>query len=583
MANIAHTAREPGPSKTEPVRSPRFALFDGAGLQGLVAVVCIVLVAIAAVPLILQSVIDKPLYENGLQLTLGNFHRLFTFPNVGDIVLDTVLLCAIAIAFSQVVGVVLALIIGRTDVPFRAALANVALWPIFISPLVIAFGAIIAYGPNGFVTNFVSGLVGGKPWELYSLIGISIISGVAIAPNTILYCLTAARQQDPALEAAARSAGIDTRRILLRITLPMMRPAIVYSLMMNVLASFEMLAIPLILGSPVNIQILTTFIYDQGFESSPPDYGLIAAAAVVLMALVAVLVMIQNYLLRQTFRFTSMGTRTGAIAPMRLGALRWPAFGAVALYLMLTIGVIIGGVFLRSVVSFLSPFIPITSVLTLENYTMLFERGIYVRSITNSLLLATVGAAAATLIVTAVAMVSQRSNFRQRKILDAVAQIPRAMPGILVSMGIFYAALFVPGIVDIRDSLLILFLAFTVRHLASGYGVVAPALMQITPDFDRAATVAGAGWRRIIRRIVVPVALPAILSCYVLLVVLFLKEYAAAVFLISPGTEIMGTTMLSLWVQGTSGPVAAMAMLQVVLTSIIIVLASRALKVRLYG
>ena len=353
----------------------------GRRIQIATTVVALAIVAVALAPILIQAVLDKPIYDQRAVLTLGNFVKLFTFPELRSMAVDTLLFCAMAIAFSMVIGVALAILLGRTDTPAAGLLLSLLLWPLFISPLVIAFGAIMAYGPSGVVTGFLANTLGlGPLWNLYTIPGIAVISGITMVPATILYCLSAARQQDPAHEAAGRVVGASPARILWRITLPMMRPALIYSTVMNIVAALEMLAIPLILGAPVGIHLFTTFIYERGFESGSPDYGLVAAAAVVLMGPISVLLALQNALLTKTHRFVSIGTRIGRPAHLRLGRWRWLAFGLIALYLVLAVGIIVGTVVLRSFTYVLSPFVSPLDVLTIKNFTDILAVPVYFRS-----------------------------------------------------------------------------------------------------------------------------------------------------------------------------------------------------------
>lgn len=556
----------------------------GSGVQVTIAAVAVALVLVAAAPILLQSVLDRPIYDAEASLTLGNFVRLATFPELRAMAFDTFAFCAIAIAFSMVVGVALAILVGRTDLPAAGVFLNLLLWPLFISPLVIAFGAIMAYGPSGVVTGFLSRTFGvGQLWNLYTVPGIAIVSGVTMIPTTILYCLAAARQQDPSQEAAGRVVGAPPATILMRITLPLMRPALVYAMVMNIVAALEMLAIPLILGGPVGIRLFTTFIYEQGFESGTPDYGLVAAAAVALMAMLGGLLTIQNRLLARSHRFISVGARIGRPMVLRLGRLRWAAFGVVAGYVVFAIGLVVGVVFLRAFTFVLSPFISPWSVLTLNNFTEIFSSPVYSRSIVNTMLIAVLTGVIGTVMFAAFALVSTRSQFRFRRTLDAAIQLPRVLPGLMIGLGVFYATVFLPGFETLRNTIWPLVIAYLVRYMPLGYGVIAPALMQVTTDFDRAARVKGASWSMISLRIVLPIIRPALLSCLILLMIQSTKEYAAAIFLYAPGSEVIGSTMLTLWVQGQAGPVAALAAVQIVLVTLLIVVATRLFKVKLYG
>ncbi len=568
--------RESGPGTT----APR----PGSGAQLTITAIAVLLVLIALAPILLQAVLDRPIYDRQASFTLGNFVRLATFPELRVMAIDTLVFCVIAIAFSMVIGVAFAILVGRTDIPAAGLYLNLLLWPLFISPLVIAFGAIMAYGPSGIVTGFVSNTLGlGQLWNLYTVPGIAIVSGITMVPTTILYCLAAVRQQDPSQEAAGRVVGAPPATILMRITLPMMRPALVYATVMNVVAALEMLAIPLVLGSPVGIRLFTTFIYEQGFESGSPDYGLVAAAAVALMVMLGGLLAIQNMLLSRTHRFISVGARIGRPMVLRLGRLRWAAFGLVGAYVFFAIAVVIGVVFLRAFTFVLSPFVAPWNVLTLNNFAEILSGGVYSRSIMNTMLIAVVTGVIGTALFAAFALVSTRSQFRFRKALDAAVQLPRVLPGIMIGLGVFYASVFMPGFEVLRNTMWLLVIAYLIRYMPLGYGVIAPALMQVTTDFDRAARVKGASWNLISLRIVLPIIRPALLSCLILLMIQSTKEYAAAIFLYAPGSEVIGSTMLTLWVQGQAGPVAALAVVQIVLVTLLIVVATRLFKVKLYG
>lgn len=567
-----------------PATSRRTAEYREAATQYAIALLCLFLVAIPLLPLFLQAFSARPLYDWNGDLTLVNFRNLFGLPEIPALARTTIVFCAVSILFSTLLGTFFALLVGRTNIPARGALSNILLWPIFVSPLVIGFGAILTYGPSGYLSGLYMRVVGAPaPWDIYTVWGISLVSGIAMAPMTILYCVASAQQQDPRLEAAARASGAGPLRIVRRITLPLMRPAIVYAFVMNVVAALEMFAIPLLLGGPVRIELITTLIYDKGFESGRPDYGLVSAAAIILLAMVCALVALQNVLLSRAHRFVSVGPKGARLEPLDLGAWRWPAFGVVALYIALTMGALGFGLLLRSFVSLLSPFVPPWEVLTLENYRDVLVGPVYRQSIVNTVLLAVVGGFAATVIIGAIAFVAQRSDFRFAGAVGVLAQLPRAVPGLVVSLGAFYAAIFVPGLGLIAGTLWILALAYIIRHLPAGYGIVAPAMLQVTRDFDRAAQVAGASWSLTMRRIVAPVLKPAFLACYTLMVILFLKEYAAAIFLYRPGNEVLSMTMLTAWIPGYTGIVSALAVIQIAITAILTLVATRLFGVKLHG
>jgi iron(III) transport system permease protein len=167
-------------------------------------------------------------------------------------------------------------------------------------------------------------------------------------------------------------------------------------------------------------------------------------------------------------------------------------------------------------------------------------------------------------------------------VLQYLALYPRAVPGIIVGIGFLWAFLLVPGVGGARNTIIALTIAFIMRFLPLAFGAIAPSILRVSAELDRASRVAGASWLRTVFSILVPLLRPALLSGFVLLFISFLKEYSSALFLFARGSEVIGTTMIELWRQGNSGPVAALSTIQLVLTAIVIVVGYRLLGAKLH-
>ncbi|HET7729775.1 MAG TPA: iron ABC transporter permease, partial [Usitatibacter sp.] len=481
------------------------------------------------------------------------------------------------------VGAGFAIAVGRTDVPGGRAMGELLLWPLYLSQLVMAFGFSIMYGPSGYLTLAAQSVVGGAPWNLYSMGGMAVVAAICEAPLTFLYCLNSTRMADPALEDAARVSGAGTFSTLWSVTLPLMRPALVYSAILNFTLALELLSVPLIFGGPVGIHFLSSFLYDQGIGASTPQYGVVGAAAVALLVMVTFLVWLQGRLLSNIGRFVTVKGKASRPRRFPLGWLRWPLALLLALYVAMGVVAPLAGLALRAVTSFLTPLVPLWDVWTLDHIRMIVSSPAYVRSITNSLGIALFGGAAATLLVALVAIITQRSPFRHARGLEFVALYPRAVPGLVAGLGFLWAMIVFPFLGALHNTILILVLAFTMRYLPTGLGAVSPALLQISPELDRAARVAGADWWTTSWAVLMRLLKPALFSAFAVLFICFFKDYATAVFLFAPGSEVIGTTLLSFWIQGDAGPVAALAMLQVVLTFVFVYGVRVAFGVRVYG
>jgi iron(III) transport system permease protein len=148
---------------------------------------------------------------------------------------------------------------------------------------------------------------------------------------------------------------------------------------------------------------------------------------------------------------------------------------------------------------------------------------------------------------------------------------PRSIPGIIISLAFFWSYLFfVPPGNWLRNNLAGEGLALAVRGIPLAYMIMAPSLARIAEELDGAARVVGASWWTTSRRIVLPLLRPAIFGSLTILFVAILNDYEAAIFLAKPGTELMGVEMLRQYAQGTEGPVAAMAVIQLGITAVVL-------------
>ena len=563
--------------------APRWPVDRGTVLQWGTALFTLALVFTPLVPVILQSLMRQPLYDGIGAFSADNYIQLLTSQTLREAVGNSLIFAFMTTLLAMLIGAGAAIAVGRTDIPGGKFIGELLLWPLYLSQLVMAFGFSIMYGPSGYLTLGVQAATGEAPWNLYTLGGMAVVAAICEAPLTFLYCLNSTRMADPALEDAARVSGAGSLRTLWAITLPLMRPALVYSAMLNFTTALELLSVPLIFGGPVGIHFLSTFLYDEGIGASTPDYGLVGAAAVALLGIVTLLVWLQGRLLSNIGRFVTVKGKASRPRRFPMGWLRWPLALLLAVYVTLGVLAPLAGLALRAVTSFLTPLVPVWEVWTFDHLKMIVSYPTYVRSILNSIGIAFFGGGLATLLVALVAIITQRSPFRYARALEFIALYPRAVPGLVVGLGFLWAMIVFPFLGVLHNSIAILVLAFTMRYLPTGLGAVAPALLQIHPELDRAARTAGADWWTTSWAIPLRLLKPALFSAFAVLFICFFKDYATAVFLFAPGSEVIGTTLLSFWIQGDAGPVAALAMLQVLLTFAFVYGVRLLFGVRVYG
>ena len=558
--------------------TPRTWRMRGKLIQYGMFVLTIILIVGPLTPLIYQAFTDKPLYDSGESFTFGNFANVFSSSTFRTATLNSLLFSIIATVISQVLGSLQAILLSRTNMPGRRLIGTVVLWPLFISPLVIAFGWNILYGRAGYATSFFTMVMGYVPWNTETIFGMALIAGILNAPITFLYCKGAMALSDSSVEKAAKVCGARPMTILRRMTLPLLLPSIVISGAINFTSASESLSIPLIFGEPAGITLLMPLLYKQALRSATPDYGLVAAAALCLLAVVALLIWLQSRFLGDTRKYNSVSGKSSRQDSLDLGRLRWPAAIFLGAFVVIFVLLPMGAIFLRGFVSVLTPLIPIHEVLTLQNFVDIAQSEKFRRAVFNSLILATFGGAIITVFTMMVAIVAYRSDFRFRKQLEYVAMIPRAVPGMIAGIAFLYTILIVPGFGALRTTLVIFVIGYTARFLPTALGAIFPNLAQIGPDLDRSSRTMGADWWTTMRRIVLPLMLPSLLSAYVLIFVQSIREYSMALFLVAPGSEVISISLLQAWAQGEVGKVAAMSVVQTVIIATAVFLSGKLLK-----
>lgn len=560
-----------------------FRLDRSRMVQWLIFALTAALMLAPALPILLQVFIDRPLYENGWVFTLDNLGEILSSSKIGSIAITTGLFALFSVIIAEVVGIGAALLIGRTDVPGRKVMGDILMWPLYLSHLIFALGWVVMYGPSGFITQFIAQSTGSEPLNLYSLAGMSLVAGISQAPLAYLYCLYGAvRSVDPTLEAAARTVGAGPMQVLMKVTLPLMVPSIITSTALNLVIAVETLSIPLFLATPARIETLSTFLYEEGIAASDPNHGIVAGSSILLMVLVGSALAIQRILLSQSHRFETVKGKGSRPMTLSLGKLRWPLAALCAAFLFAFVLIPIFGIVLRAFTSFLSPLVPIERVLTVGNFDKLLSNSANIRAIVNTLEISFISAGLGTLLAVCVALVVQRSGFRWSGVLEALAYSPRIVPGMITGLGVFYAAVVFPPMGWLRGNIGILVVAYVMATLPLALGVIQPAIVQISRDLDNAARTVGADWVNAMRLVMLPLLKPALLGAFVLLFVFHLKSYVIAIFLMAPGLEVMGVSMLSLWTNGDVGELAAFATIQMVMIAVLLVLSRILLGVKIY-
>jgi iron(III) transport system permease protein len=569
---VTTTAESVGRTSAEIPAEPRRPWLPAWTGQAVVWLVVIGLVAGPLVPLVYSSVRSKPIYLPGGVFTVGAYHTLFADPAYRTAVENTVIFAVGATALAVAGGTVLAILCNRTNMPGRRAFGLLLMAPIVIPPLGLLVGWLAIYGQSGYLTQLAAGSLHLPTWNLSSIPGITL-------PIAYLTVQSSLAGTDSALEDAARSAGAGPLRVIARVTLPMLRPAILNCTLLIFALCLEILGIPLFIGAPSNIDFYASYLYKAWSNSLASDPPFVSAGAVVLLVVVSLLLMLRARLSGAQQRFIAVGGRGGGPSrPLDLGRWRWPAAVLLGAFIAVTSVIPLLGLILMSCVRALTTLEAPWHLFTAYNWNTVLTDPNLRRAVTDSLLIAGAGGAATVLLVAVATLIAHRSRLPLRGVLAPALIYPRAVPGIILGVGFFWTYLMLTPGALVRNNLWGEAIALCVRNLTLAYVVLYPSLARINAEFDAAARASGAGWWTIARRILLPILRPALLAAFVLMFITLLSDYDPVVFLQKPGTEVLGVTMLQYWGRGVVGPVAALAVVQVLIVGVVLLLGAGVLR-----
>jgi iron(III) transport system permease protein len=142
---------------------------------------------------------------------------------------------------------------------------------------------------------------------------------------------------------------------------------------------------------------------------------------------------------------------------------------------------------------------------------------------------------------------------------------PRAVPGLLAGLAFLWVFLFFPPLAPFRKTLFSLWLAYSVVWLAYGMRLISTALLQVAPELEEGARVTGATPGQVSRYVTVPLIRYGLMASWLMIFMIFEREYSTGVYLLSPGTEVIGSLIVSLWGTGSIEIVSALSFVNILL------------------
>ncbi len=500
----------------------------------------------------------------------------YTNPRFPGVVLNTVVFALGSAFFSTAIGIFLAYLSVRTNIPAKGVFRFLPIVPMMFPHVLFAAAWIMLLNPSNGILNMwlrdILSLADTRgPFNIYSMQGMIFLQGMVDLPVTYLVVAPAMYSFDASMEEASRMSGASTLRTLRKITLPMLRPAILAAFALGVVRSLAAFAVPSMVGIPGRVHVLNTHIYRAITVGWAPDYG--TGAAIGLLALVASvsLVYVYRYLVAESGRYVTVTGKAYRPSLVDLGRVRYVMAGVLALLAGLLVVIPVITLIYMSFLPFnILPSARAFSLMDLQNWQAIFASPHAMRALGNTTFLALVGATLGIVLSVFVAYVIAKVKSWASGLLESLSFLAFSFPGLIIGVGWMWLIVYTP----IYGTLVALLIAYIGTYMPYGVRPLTSAFVQIHPELEESSRVFGAGFLTTLRRIVVPLLAPGVVSAWMLLACMFVRELSVAVVLSRPGTEVLTVQILEYSHDALWGQVAALGLVMVALSSALVVGAS---------
>lgn len=500
---------------------------------------------------------------DGEKFTWANYTKMLGRPFYRGAIVNTLGIGVAATLTTTAISVPFAFALARLPVPGKAVILALAAMPLVLPSFVSAYAIVLLLGRAGLVTQWLNawGIGFGS---IYGAGGIVLVYTLTLYPYVLLPVMAGFKAVDVSVEEAAQSLGSSPRRTLWTVTLPIVIPSILAGGLLVFIETLENFGVPFVLAEDLPIFAVEAFKLFIGETAPNPSSAGVLGVLLILMT-AAVLLIQRRYLSAR--RFATGARAAPPILPvgpvMRVLA---------AVYCWSVVLLALVPFFAIVVLSFMEFRGPVLHPhFSLDNFAILFERS--ARPLFNTVLFATLAAAAVTLVGVPIAYVVARVRSTLATLLDIVATLPFAVAGTVLAIG--FVVSFNSGWLVLTGGPLIMVLAYTVRKVPFAVRSSSAILHQIDPSLEEASISLGRSPLQTFGRILVPLMLGGILSGFVLTWVTVASELSATVVLYSGPWRTLTVVMFQALESGGAGVATAAASTLILVTLLPIALIYR--------
>jgi iron(III) transport system permease protein len=481
----------------------------------------------------------------GGELSISGFTDLLGSPQLPRLLGNTAVFAVGSTVLGVGAGTLMAWLVERTNCAWRGLSYAAALIGFAIPGILRVIGWILLVNPhNGLLLR---GL------DLEGMGGMILIEAFFWTPLAFLLMVGPMSSLDAALEEAAALSGASPARTLRHITARLLYPSLLSVTILSLIRVVQTFEVPLLLGVPGKVRVLTTEVFESIHESAVPDYSGASAYGVVMVGLLLGVLYFYSRATRQASRYQTVTGK--GFRPRRLDLGAWRFVGGVFLLVVFLVEALPAAALLyASLLPTLGADVALASF-GLGNYAHLASFPGITLSVADSLLVAVVSATAAVVLAVAAAWLVVRGQGRGRSLVEMLIGLPLVFPGVVMSLGVLMAYLRLP--VPVYGTVWILVLAYIPTFAPFAMRYLAPALLHIHRDLEDSAYMSGAPPLATFQRVLAPLLRPALVGAWIFVFMVSVRELSVAALLYTPHSPVVATQMLDMWTNGNANQLSA--------------------------
>lgn len=511
-------------------------------------------------PLEIGRVVDFSL-EN---FTLENYIIAYFDPEAFVMLANSFTFAFGSMVVAFLLGGTIAVLVERTNIPFKSLIYGLVLVPLITPGILKAISWVLLLNPNVGLLNLMLKFFGASEpiFNDESILAMMWVQGISMTPITFLLFGASLRMMDPALEEAAYASGAGKLRVFWGITLRLMTPAIAGVCLLCFVRGLEAFDVPLIMGFGTGFQVFSTNIFYSIRLVSPPDYGVALAYSMVLVLLATVGLYLYYRVMRRSYKYTTVTGK--GFRPRLIDLGKWRKTYGVATLLIISVPFVFP-LLLLVWASFLPiyqvPSKEALSLLSLDNYRELTEKGDFLLAVKNTLLLGLSVGVGGMVIATLLSWTVLKLRPKGSGILDFLSFISYAVPGIVVGLSFMIVFLAFPN--PLYGTIWLMALAYWIHFLPIATRFTHAGIVQISTELEDAAATSGAGFLTTMRTITMPLIVPFLISGGLYLFILTSKLLSVVAILYTPDSIIFPVYIVRLYDEGFLPQIGALGVIMI--------------------